>query len=383
MAVPVITAVTSPVAAGNQVRVIGTNFGQVSSCALVNDVTGAVVNTPDFIVDHGQSIHLTVPKFTPVGFYYVSLGTLLGEHSTNMAGLVNVTLTPLPYDPLPDLIPQGTTLARIRARLRIEIADYIQSFTVAQKGDGTSNRFDLPAESVVSESVVAYYVIEGETVATPLVLNTDFIIESKTGIITTTLPIRDDATLYVRGTYAQFFTDAELDIFIESAFAKHTHGATDRVITRNPLTGRTTYVTNLQTYASLPVVEEHPVALLASIEALWALAADTSYDIDVTTAEGTNLPRQQRYHAIMQMIEAQQTRYDGLAAKLNVGLGRIEMFTLRRISRTTGRYVPVYVGREYDEHGAPIRVYPPVDTGVTGSGDAQRTYIGQQYPPGP
>lgn len=380
MVAPNITAVTSPVSPTNQVKVIGTDFGFVSSCALVDNSSGLIFDCPDFIVDWGTSLHLTVPATVPVGFYYVLLGTLQGLHSTNAAGLVNVLLAPIPYPPLPDLNPKGTTQDRVRARLRIEIADYIQSFTTAQPGDGVVNRFDLPAETVVPETLGVFVQINGQSVATPLANGTDYTLETRPGIVTTTVPVATGSTLYVNGYHAQFFLDSDLDTFIFSAFAKHGHGATNRVVYRDPLTGYTTYTTDLQSYANLPVVEEHPVALLAAIEALWALAADASYDIDVVTAEGTSLPRQERYRAIMQMIEAQQTRYNTLCQQLNVGLGRLEMFTLRRVSRTTGRYVPVYQDREIDDRQPPIRVYPPVDTDITGSGSAQRVWIGNQYP---
>ena len=44
---------------------------------------------------------------------------------------------------------------------------------------------------------------------------------------------------------------------------------------------------------------------------------------------------------------------------------RIMVSTLRRISRTTNRYVPVYVGQEFDDRTyPPTRVYPPIDTGL-------------------
>jgi hypothetical protein len=382
MTAPVITAVTSPVAVGNQIIVVGTGFGRVAMVGLVDNDTSEYVFTQDFTIDSGVSIHVTVPRTTPSGFYYVLLSTSDGEHSVNQAGLVNVLLAPIPAPPLPDLNPQGTTITRIRDRLRIEIADYIQGFSIAQPGDGMATRFDLPAESVLPGTLQVLVQIDGETTAVPLVPDADYTLETRTGIITTIVPVALGSKLFVRGQYAQFFLDEELDRFIESAFWKHAHGTTDRTIYRDPLTGRMTYTTAVQEFTNLPLVEEHPVALLAAIEALWALAADASYDIDVTTAEGTNLPRQERYRAIMEMIKAQQERYNTLSQQLNVGLSRIEMFTLRRVSRTTGRYVPIYTDREYDDQSAPIRVYPPVDSGITGTGSAQRVYVGQQYPPG-
>ena len=36
-----------------------------------------------------------------------------------------------------------------------------------------------------------------------------------------------------------------------------------------------------------------------------------------------------------------------------------EVLDMRRMSRTTGRLVPVFESREYDESGPPIRKLPP------------------------
>jgi hypothetical protein len=47
---------------------------------------------------------------------------------------------------------------------------------------------------------------------------------------------------------------------------------------------------------------------------------------------------------------------------LNVGLHRIEVSTLRRESRTTGRLVPLYVPREFDDYSWPERILPPIDS---------------------
>ena len=41
---------------------------------------------------------------------------------------------------------------------------------------------------------------------------------------------------------------------------------------------------------------------------------------------------------------------------LNIGLHRIETFTLRRISRLTNRYVPIYRPQEVDDGSIPQRV---------------------------
>ena len=381
MPAPIINTVTSPVAVGNQVVVIGENFGRVVAAALVDTTTAAVIDTPDFIVDSGWSVHLTVPRTTPSGFYEVLLSTLDGEDSTNLAGDVHVVYEPAPLPPEPVFPTPGTTLEAIRERLRYELGDYVESFSASVPGDGVATRFDLPAEIVIGDGLqVATTDADGVVHQVPV---EEWSLEAKQGVLTLSSPVAEGDTLHVRGQRGQFFTDDELDMFIQSAMLKHGHNITFRTVTRDPTTGRVVYTTDALALANLPAVEAMPLALLSSIEALWVIAADASYDIDVTTAEGTSLPRHQRYAAIMQMIAAQQARYDDLALKLNIGMSRIEMFTLRRVSRSTGRLVPLYQPREYDEQTPPTRIYPPVDTGVTGTGTTKRVYTGQQYITGP
>lgn len=379
--IPVILTVTSPVRVGNQAVVTGTNFGRVAGVALVNTVTSELSQIPDFYVDSGFSLHLTVPRVVLEGFYEVLLLTLDGLYSQNLAGAMHVVFVLPSLPPEPIFPAPGTTLALVRQRMRYELGDHVETFSASVPGDASTRRFDLPAE-VVSPTGLSV-VIYPATGAPQILTAANYVLEEKAGVITLASPVPDGSTLRVDGERAQFFTNAELDMFIESALLKHGHNVTFRVVVRNPVTGRKTFTTNPLALSNLPAVEAMPLALLASIEALWVIAADASYDIDVTTAEGTSLPRQERYRAIMQMIVAQQERYDMLSRQLNIGMTRMEMFTLRRVSRTTGRLVPVYQAREYDEHGPPTRVFPPVDRGVTGTGTTKREFIGEQYPTGP
>jgi hypothetical protein len=88
---------------------------------------------------------------------------------------------------------------------------------------------------------------------------------------------------------------------------------------------------------------------------------DAATDIDITTAEGTHIPRAQRFGQLEQMISALTERYKSLCSLLGVGLYRIEVSNLRRVSRQTGRLVPLYVEREYDDNSLPERIVAPID----------------------
>jgi hypothetical protein len=113
--------------------------------------------------------------------------------------------------------------------------------------------------------------------------------------------------------------------------------------------------------SNLPDVEGTLVALRATIDALWALTIDASTDIDISSADGTTVPRSQRYHQLREMIDAMTARYNQLCAMLNVGLNAIEMSKIRRVSKTTNRLVPIFEDREYDDYDLPRRQLPPID----------------------
>ena len=81
---------------------------------------------------------------------------------------------------------------------------------------------------------------------------------------------------------------------------------------------------------------------LAEINALWRMAIDASTDVDIQTAEGTNIERSQRYCQLMGMIDELTTHYMQWCGQLNVGMFRDETLEMRRVSQTTGRLVPLF-----------------------------------------
>lgn len=376
MLVPIITAYGGPAVRSDTLQLIGSGFGRVSSVAMVDTSTQDQFEC-DFQVDTGSSIHLSVPRLLPDGTYIVVCGTLDNAVSQNTAGTLVVPdplpvvppPPPAPPEPVPD--PASSAHVAIRDRMRLELGDFQEGFQASVQGDGLTRRFDLP-EEVISASGLSVMVTppNGGSPA-PLAENTDWTMDYRAGIITLVSPLANDAVLTVTGQHFQFFTDDELALFIRSAALKHTHNEQSLQVYRD-LNGFKHYLYSDQTVDTLPPVEYHPVALLAAIEALEVIQTDAAYDIDVTTAEGTSLPRAERFTNISSLIAAKQARYDDICQKLGVGLGRIEVFTVRRVSRTTGRLVPVYLPQEYDEvRMPPVRVYAPRNLGATGTAVVQ------------
>lgn len=375
MLTPVITAYGGPAIRSDTLRVIGSGFGRVSSCALVD--TSLSQFECDFIVDNGTSIHLTVPRLLPDGTYVVQLGTLDNVLSVNMVAPLVIpdplVLDPPDPPPAPEPVPDPTSpaMSAIRRRLRMELGDYEEAFQATVEGDGATRRFDLPYE-VIETTGLSVHTAEEDSEGVPgtptALTDSDYSLDAQAGVITLNDPLGAEVEMTITGSHFQFFTDDELDLFIRSAALKHTHSAENLLVYRD-ISGFKHFLYSNETVDGLAPVEYHPLALLAATEALEVIRSDAAYDIDVNTADGTSLPREQRFANLGQLIAEKRAMYDQIANLLGVGLGRIEVFTMRRVSRTTGRLVPVYVDREYDDvRTPPLRVFAPRNLGITGTG---------------
>ncbi|MEV6309982.1 hypothetical protein AB0M10_15455 [Streptomyces sp. NPDC051840] len=252
------------------------------------------------------------------------------------------------------------TLAGIIDRVRAEIGDVGSPFVDTFLGGDELASYDL-SETGVTEVAARVSVPPGTV---DLVADVDYVLDPGQGRIVLVAPeyspLRHGQTLIVRGVAEGMFTDADLERYIGDAVEQHVYGR--ELTTRyRDARGFIRYERVPVSLENLPAVEEPLLAALASIGVMWTLATDASTDIDISTAEGTFVPRTQRYRQLIAHIGEVQQRYNTLAQQLNVGLGRIEMFTARRVSRTTNRLVPVFRGREYDDTSRPVRLLPPVD----------------------
>lgn len=232
------------------------------------------------------------------------------------------------------------TVAGLISRARLEIGDIGRSFTQVVPGDGVTKSLTLNVKPV-EDTTLVLTVVSGNT-TTPLAPGTDYNLDARAGAIDLVAAVDLGDTLVINGVSYRYFTDADWTTFIDTAYTQHNHGR------GTPL-------------ARLDPVEDYLVALLGVIQSLWALMNDSAFDIDISTPEGVSIPRHQRFDQLMQMLLARQDQYNKLAAALNVGLNRIEMFDLRRVSRMTGRLVPVYVAQEIDEATPARRVFVPID----------------------
>ena len=233
------------------------------------------------------------------------------------------------------------TAATMANRLRYELGDIGRSFVHQFVADGTTNRFLVPYSPLDG----AYLAINVDGVD----VSADVEVEEATGhIVFDDTPAAGDVVI-VAGNYFKYFTETEISQYICDAFAQHVTFHTDSY-------GRTI------TMATLPAVEEYPVIINASTLALYTLATDASFDIDITAPDGVMIPRSERYRQLMQMIDVKKNQYKELCSQLGIGLYKIDVFSLRRISKTTNEYVPVYEPQEIDNKSPKTRVRIPIPT---------------------
>jgi hypothetical protein len=227
------------------------------------------------------------------------------------------------------------TLASLVERVRLELGDLGQSFVTQFMADGTTNRFQLQYNPI---DAAQCRVFQGQTEITD-----DASVEESTGTLVLNFLPADGTEFTVSGIYYRYFTGRELETIVSTALLQHVGRKRDAL-------GREI------TIESLPVLEEYPVALYATTLALYTLATDASFDINIFAPDGVSIPRSERYRQLMEMIDSRREQYRELCVQLGIGMYTIEVFTLRRISKMSNRYVPVYAPMEVDDRSRPTRV---------------------------
>ena len=238
------------------------------------------------------------------------------------------------------------TVSSLIDRVRLELGDLGKSFVTQFIADGTTNRFKLHYSPIDATTVTVYATPTGGSATD--ISSTSYVEESTGVLVTHDIPA-DGTEMNVSGTYFRYFTGAELTQLVTAAVDQHSAGHVDSL-------GRK------MTIDTLPIIEEYPVAVYATTLALYTLATDSAFDIDIAAPDGVSIPRTERYRQLMEMIQTRQQQYRELCVMLGIGLYRIDVTSLRRISKATGRYVPVYTPQEVDDRSYPHRVEDQLPT---------------------
>jgi hypothetical protein len=244
------------------------------------------------------------------------------------------------------------------SRVRTDIGDPEIVFRDVSQGDGLTVWFDLSRERII-QSGFAVTVISGATVTD--LDPTGYTMDWDAGQITLVNPPVVNSQILFTGTSYGMFSDSELTTYLRDAVHWHCHNrqTSERYRDRH---GWIAYREVPVTLGNLPAIEEPLLVMRAVLNVLWAIADDAASDVNVQTAEGTNIDRAQRYGQVMKQIAALTERYRIDCAQLQVGPYRMESLNQRIVSQSTGRLIPLFTEREFDDRAYPTRQIPPIDS---------------------
>lgn len=157
-------------------------------------------------------------------------------------------------------------------------------------------------------------------------------------------------TVLIEGSYYEWLTPTDMDFYSEVAIDLHEHNLETKLDTMAPAVVKI-------------------VGMGALVQALWGLLTEYSRDVDVIASESVHIPASQRFRMVQQLLTQWQGEYSKYAKSLNIGLDRMEVMNLRRVSRTTGRLVPTYKSRELGDVGPLERVWIDNDKGTIELGE--------------
>jgi hypothetical protein len=255
------------------------------------------------------------------------------------------------------------TYESIMEGARQQLRDFPKHFSAAASTGLIADTYRLPHNKVLGyemrcrltspdleDSVDGFYVLSGQEVTDSTFL---FNVDERNGLLKIEeYPTGTSAEDYagwgmeVEGYFVSWVTDDELHYHAQTMVAQHAYHRSDFVL------------------EAVSHNEERALILGTCVEACYALLSEFSRDIDVNTPEGISLPTTQRFRQVQQLLlgpDGLQEKYKHMALMLGIGLDRIEVGVLRRVSRTTNRLVPVYRPREWDDASRPARVFPPID----------------------
>lgn len=215
--------------------------------------------------------------------------------------------------------------------------------------DTVGRTYELGSPNIDADSLwVATY-----TTGSPVTITADktasvyYSLDQRNGIIRFNTSFSSTTKILVEGYYYEWVLPSDLKFYATHSIEQHVYNLPI------PLENMSDIVIDT-------------IGMGAVVEALWGLLTEYSRDIDVMTSESVHIPASQRYRMVQSLLEYWSKAYEKQAKSLNIGLDRIEIMNLRRVSRTTNRLVPLYKARELGEVGPIERIFPEVSDGIIG-----------------
>jgi hypothetical protein len=228
-----------------------------------------------------------------------------------------------------NLTPLEHTMELARNYLR----DFPKFFQVSF--DALGRTYELGNPNVDASTLWIASVVNN--VVTPLTTS-QYSIDERNGILRLATTPTTGAKLMIEGYYYEWLLPKDLQFYAERSINFHVP----------------TIDTPLE-QANAAVLDV--VGIGALVEALQALMTEFARDIDVMTSESVHLPGSQRFRMLQSLCQQWELEYRKHANNLNIGPERIAQFSLRRVSRTTNRYVPLYKAKELGDYGPMERIW--------------------------
>lgn len=225
------------------------------------------------------------------------------------------------------------------------LRDFPKFFQVSFNAVGRTYELGNPNIDADSLWVASYTSSAPITITSNTSASSYYSLDARNGILRFNQTPSAGANILVEGYYYEWVLPSDLKFYANHAIEQHV------------------YNLDLPLEKMSGIVID-TIGMSCVVEALWGLLTEYSRDIDVTTSESVHIPASQRFRMVQSLLEYWSKAYERQAKALNIGLERIEIMNLRRVSRSTNRYVPVYKSKELGEYGPIERLFPEIGDGV-------------------
>lgn len=227
---------------------------------------------------------------------------------------------------------------------RTYLRDFPKFFQVSF--DALGRTYQLGHINVDPETLwVATYIPGSPSASATVITEAAYTVDSRNGVLRLNAPPASSAKVMIEGYYYEWVTPSDLDFYARRAVEKHLHSLDSAL-------------------EELSDAVINALGIATICESLWALMTEYSRDIDVITSESVHIPASQRFRMVQSLLAQWESEYERHATALNIGIDRLEVFSLRRVSRTTNFLVPLYKAREIGEFSPVERLWPRMDPGI-------------------
>ena len=239
----------------------------------------------------------------------------------------------------------AATVSTITTIARNFLRDFPKFFQVSF--DAVGRTYELGSPNIDADSLwVATYVNNAPvTITSNTSASSYYSLDARNGILRFNTTPSASASILVEGYYYEWVLPSDLEFYANHSIEQHVYNLD------LPL-------------ESMSAIVIDTIGMHCVVESLWGLLTEYSRDIDITTSESVHIPASQRFRMVQSLLDYWTKAYERQAKSLNIGLERIEIMNLRRVSRSTNRFVPIYKSKELGEYGPIERIFPEISEGI-------------------